>query len=98
MSGLATEHISAVETGQMSSVETGQMPAVSTADICPVSTPDVLGGDENDFASFFTPKLFNMEFIRRSPGFPGGARQNGRRSVETESHQPRTMGRIVAVN
>ena len=45
---------------------------VSTADICPVSEAAVLGGDENDFDHFFTPKMFKMEFIRRCPAEPDG--------------------------
>ena len=78
---------------------------VSTADICPalpeyinpVSTEAVLGGDENDFDPFFTPKRFKMEFIRGCPGVSGGARRNGVRDVETEPHQQRVMARITAI-
>ena len=41
--------------------------------------------------------MFKMEFIRRCPAVPGGARGNGGRDVETEPHQPRVMARITAV-
>ena len=80
MSAVETGQMSAADTRQTSTIATGRCPdlilyicLVSTADICPVSAADVLGGDENDFDPFFTPKMFKMEFIRRCPAVPGVA-------------------------
>ena len=94
---VSTADICPVSAADICRVSTADIRPVSTEDICPVSAADVLGGDENDFDSFFTPKMFKMEFIRWSPGVPGGARRNGGRDVETEPHQPRVMARITAV-
>ncbi len=67
MSVLATEDICPVSAADICPVSTADICPASTEDIYPVSTEDVLGGDENDFDPFFTPKMFKMEFIRRSP-------------------------------
>ena len=94
---VSAEDICPVSAADICPVSTADICPVSTEDICPLSTADVLGGDENDFDPFFTPKMFKMEFIRRCPAEPGGARRNGDRDVETEPHQPRVMARITAV-
>ena len=99
MSVLATEDICLVSTADICPVSAADICPVSTADICPVSTEDiypvstedVLGGDENDFDPFFTPKKIKMEFIRGCPtGWCGT-------DIETEPHQPHVMARITAV-
>ena len=66
-SPVAIVNISLVSTADICPVSAADICPVSTADICPVSTEDVLGGDENHFDAFFTPKMFKMELIRRSP-------------------------------
>ena len=73
---LAIVDICLVSTADICPVSTADICPVSTEGTCPVSTADVLGGDETDFDPFFTPKMFKMEFIRRSPTEPGGARRS----------------------
>ena len=72
MSALATGGICPVSAADICPVATADIYPVSTEDICPVSVADVLGGLENDFNPFFTPNMFNMEFIRRCPAEPDG--------------------------
>ena len=91
MSAVETRQMYSINTGQRP-VAIVNICLLSTADICPVSAEDiywylvsaadVLGGDENDFDPFFTPKMFKMEFIRRCPAVPGGARRNGGRECQ----------------
>ena len=97
MSVLATEDICLVSAADICPVSTADICPVSTEDIYPVIVADILGGDENNFDPFFTPKIIKMEFIRGCPGVPRGARRNGGRDVETEPHQQRAMARITAV-
>ena len=94
---VSTADICPVSAADICPVSRADICPVSAEDIYPVSTADVLGGDEKDFDSFCSPKMFKMEFIRRCPGVPGGARGNGGRDVETEPRQPRVMARITAV-
>ena len=94
---VSTADICPVSAADICPVSIADICPVSTEDIYPVSTADILGGKENDFDPFFTPKMFKMKLIRQSPGEPGGARRNGGRDVETEPHQPRVMARITAV-
>ena len=68
----------------MGRVGVGASVFVSTAGICPVSTEDIcpvlsddwllwgqLGGSENDFNIFFTPKMRKMEHAGGGPGEHG---------------------------
>ena len=65
-------YICFVSTADICPVSAADICPVSTEDICPVSTEDVwllwghLGGDENDFDPFFTPKMHKMVHTRWS--------------------------------
>ena len=69
---VSTADICPVSAADICPVSTADICPVSTEDIYPVSTADILGGYENDFDSFFTPKMFKLEFSRRCPAEPDG--------------------------